>query len=74
MNQLTGPGLLDEAYDRLPGRLALARPEVFCPLHFSAIPPGGTADGRWDLGSLSDVTVAVHHWDHRRTGRSNIVS
>lgn len=74
MNQLTGAHLLSEAMQALPGRLEALPEQMFSPLHFSAIPYGETADGRWDLGSLPPVTVAVHHWDHRRTGRSNIVS
>jgi inositol phosphorylceramide mannosyltransferase catalytic subunit len=74
MNQLTGPHLLGELLAVAPGCLRVFARETFCPLHFLQIPEGGTAEGLWAPGHLPPGTVGVHHWDHRRTGRSNVVS
>jgi mannosyltransferase OCH1-like enzyme len=73
MNHMTGPLLLTGMYQRLPESLTVFGAEVFNPVHWSAIPPGETADAYWDLDALPGA-VALHHWDHRRTGRGNVVS
>jgi len=74
MNQLTGPHLLGELLAVSPGCLRIFSEQAFCPLHFSQVPYGGTADGLWSADTLPAATIGVHHWDHRRNGRSNIVS
>ncbi len=38
--------------------------------HWSRIPLGSNADGRW---VDSEEVIAIHHWGHKLTGRTNIV-
>lgn len=74
MNEVTGPHLLTSVYRTWdgPGFVPLPR-ETFNPIHFHEIPLGGDADGLFTATSLPDVTVGVHHWGHRMTGRPNKV-
>lgn len=43
---------------------------AFNAVHWSQIPPGQNADGRF---VESEEMIGVHHWGHRLTGRSNLV-
>jgi hypothetical protein len=47
---------------------------TFNPVDWRDIAYGGTADGMWDMSTVPPGTVGVHHWDHRRTGRGNVVA
>jgi inositol phosphorylceramide mannosyltransferase catalytic subunit len=72
MNQLTGPHLLTDAANNVPG-LHVFPHTAFNPVHWSRIAPGTTADGTWSAGTLPPDTVGVHHWHHREARRTNIV-
>jgi mannosyltransferase OCH1-like enzyme len=71
MNQLTGPAYLTSRHKLNPGSLRVYPSSVFNPVYWGDIPPGQTAESR--VHEFPDA-IAVHHWDHRNTGRSNIVS
>jgi mannosyltransferase OCH1-like enzyme len=66
----TGPGFLTEYASGRPGLFVFPR-TTFNPVHWSEIAAGGDASGRLD--GLPAETVAVHHWGHRRDGRTNRV-
>ena len=68
MNRTTGPWLLTQTWRDHPEVTALPV-EVFNPVHWKQVKKGGTAEGR----RVPDTTVAIHHWGHRRDGRSNII-
>lgn len=72
MNTTTGPHLLTSVWKGWDqgGFVTLPR-EVFNPVHFSQVPAGGNADGI--LSEYPPDTIAVHHWGHRKSGRSNLV-
>lgn len=67
MNRTTGPGLLTSVWRQSKHAPKALDPVVFGPHHWRDIPRGGTADGL----EVPDGTVAVHHWGHRRDGRTN---
>ena len=67
MNRTTGPGLLTACWRQSTHPPKALDPVVFGPHHWSQIPKGGTADGL----DVPAGTVAVHHWGHRRDGRTN---
>lgn len=73
--ELTGPCYLSDMLMAIPEeeRIRVAAKEVFCPVDINAVARGQTADGLWTMDTLPPDTVAVHHWDHRRTGRPNEV-
>lgn len=72
MNVVTGPLLLTEVAGRHPELVRLSR-ETFNPVHYSTIPIGEDAEGWFDEDELHPDTIGVHHWGHRKTGRSNFV-
>jgi mannosyltransferase OCH1-like enzyme len=79
MNQMTGPHLLGDCARRFTGHAYLGGlhvfgQETFNPVHWSQIPFGETAEGRFDVSALPPGTVGVHHWHHREIRRSNVVS
>jgi mannosyltransferase OCH1-like enzyme len=74
MNHATGPHLLTSMYQAHPGLLHVFPSHSFNPVYWADIPLGGNADGMWREGNLPGGTVGVHHWDHRRTGRGNVVA
>jgi hypothetical protein len=70
MNHATGPRLLTDVWstwkDQLPPVIAL--PVVaFNPFHWRTIPKGGDAVGR----PVPLETIGVHHWGHKKDGRTN---
>jgi len=75
MNEVTGPHLLTQVWKEWegPGFTAVSR-ETFNPIHFHQVPLGGDAEGLFDLASLPEQTIGVHHWGHRLTGRPNQVA
>lgn len=68
MNRTTGPWLLTQVQRRHPEVTALPI-EVFNPVHWKKIKKGRDATGF----RVPDATVAVHHWGHRRDGRTNTI-
>jgi mannosyltransferase OCH1-like enzyme len=73
MNEVTGPHLLTAVYNMgWPDFVALPR-EVFNPIHFHEVPLGGDAEGTFHVDALPEITIGVHHWGHRLTGRPNRV-
>ena len=75
MVELTGPCYLSDVLMATPEeeRIRVAAQAVFCPVDINRVARGQTADGLWTIDTLPPDTVAVHHWDHRRTGRPNEV-
>jgi len=76
MNQVTGPHLLTElasSWNRNRSGddefVALAQ-ESFNQVHWSQIPPGEDATG---LGQDSPGVIGIHHWGHKKAGRTNYV-
>lgn len=67
----TGPGYLTRVYHEHPDRLHVMPRVTFNPVHWKQIRSGG--DASEVLGSLPEETIAVHHWGHRKDGRTNYV-
>ena len=67
----TGPRLLTHAARTWPEEIHVFPRTVFNPVHWGQVPRGGDASAF--LADLPGDTVAVHHWGHRRDGRTNIV-
>jgi len=71
MNQLTGPRYLTSRYRQHQEELYIYPSSVFNPVYWKDIPPGTVIEHQeCDFPNA----IALHHWDHRNTGRSNIVS
>ncbi len=73
MVETTGPHHLTEMCDHRPD-VHIAHKNVFSYLILDQVQCGRTADGLWDMDTLPPEVVAIHHWDHRRTGRTNEVT
>jgi len=71
MVHTTGPGLLTDMARRLPERIHVFPKETFNPVHWSKISPGGDAKSFRD--SLPPETIGVHHWGHKKDGRTNYI-
>lgn len=67
----TGPSLLTEVARALPERLHVFPVETFNSVHWSKVPRGGDASAFLD--SLPESAIGIHHWGHRKDGRSNVV-
>lgn len=65
----TGPGFLTEMAHQYPNLLHVFPVETFNPVHWKEIDPGGDASGR----EYPEGTIAVHHWGHKKDGRSNTI-
>lgn len=63
----TGPGYLTEVAHTHKDPLHVFPVETFNPVHWKDIEPGGDAQGR----TYPENTIAVHHWGHKKDGRSN---
>lgn len=71
MVETTGPALLtDTVYSWGREGFSVLPIDSFNSVHWSDIPAGSDAVGRW---SDSPNIIGVHHWNHRKTGRSNLV-
>lgn len=67
----TGPQLLTDSIRALSNECIVILPtRSFNCVHWSQIAHGEQADGLW---KPADGVVGVHHWGHRKTGRSNVV-
>lgn len=71
MVQTTGPALLTDMAALLPDRLHVFPVDTFNPIHWSRVSAGGDASSFRD--SLPEETIALHHWGHKKDGRSNHV-
>lgn len=72
MNQTTGPRLLTDVWRMWKSEFhpVIAMPvEAFNPFHWRTIEPGGDAFGR----SVPLDTIGVHHWGHKKDGRTNVI-
>lgn len=67
----TGPSLLTEQARLHPDLIRVYPVQTFNPIHWSRISPGG--DAQEFLEQLPMETIAVHHWGHKKDGRSNVV-
>ena len=74
MVETTGPHHLSEMCATHASDVRIAAKNMFSYLILSNVEMGGTADGLWSLDTLPLEVVAIHHWDHRRTGRTNEVT
>lgn len=64
----TGNALMGVAINAHPGVLHVYPRETFNPVHSTEL-------DRLDDGYVPpEGTVAIHHWDHQRTGRSNFIT
>ena len=71
MVETTGPAFLTDLAHEHPEHLHVFPVETFNPVHWKQIEPGGDASA-W-LDSLPSNTIAVHHWGHKKDGRSNVI-
>lgn len=69
MVETTGPAFLTDFAATRPDQLHVFPTETFNPVHWKQIAPGSNADG-FDYPA---ETIGVHHWGHKRDGRSNTV-
>lgn len=67
MVEQTGPAFLTDHARANPDQLHVFPVETFNPVHWKQIEPGGDASGF----SYPEGTIAVHHWGHKKDGRSN---
>lgn len=70
MVMTTGPGYLTDfvrSHPELP--IFLYSRNTFNPVHWKQIAPGGDATGF----DYAPNTIAVHHWGHKKDGRTNLI-
>lgn len=65
----TGPAYLTEVAQDHPEEIHVFPVETFNPVHWKQIAPGGDATGF----QYPETSLAVHHWGHKKDGRSNRV-
>lgn len=71
MNQTTGPAVVTAIARQRPDLLRIFPQSTFNSVHWSEIPRG--ADASELLHLVPEDAIAVHHWGHRRDGRTNYV-
>lgn len=72
MNTISGAGaLLDVANRSGWDKISTFDRIVFNPIHFTSVPIG--TEPEWSSDELSEETVAVHLWGHRKNGRGNTI-
>lgn len=69
MVMATGPGYLTKVAEQYPDEIHVFPVETFNPVHWKQIAAGGDAKGF----EYPDKSYGVHHWGHKRDGRSNTV-
>lgn len=79
MVSTTGPVLLTDCVrdwnqNELGDKFVILPQESFNPVHWSQIPAGGDAEVGKKIFGHKEGVIGVHHWAHRKTGRSNTVS
>lgn len=73
MVETTGPAYLTDYAKAHPHELAVLPVESFNPVHWKQIAAGGDASEYVARGEFSERTIGVHHWGHKKDGRSNTV-
>jgi mannosyltransferase OCH1-like enzyme len=71
MVETTGPALLTDTVRETRHLFHVLSKETFNPVHWKQISAGGDASA-W-VDSLPEETIAVHHWGHKKDGRSNVI-
>lgn len=71
MVETTGPAYLTDMANAHMDETTVLPKETFNPVHWGEIEPGGDASA-W-LDKLPENTIAVHHWGHKKDGRTNTV-
>jgi hypothetical protein len=72
MVMTTGPGYLTDYAHTRPEDLHVFPVETFNPVHWKQIQEGGDATWFADGTDWSGTaTIAVHHWGHKKDGRTN---
>jgi len=69
MVMTTGPGFLTDFAHQYPGQLYVFPKHVFNSVHWSQVPAGGDASEF----ALPGEAIAVHHWGHKKDGRTNLI-
>jgi mannosyltransferase OCH1-like enzyme len=67
----TGPSLLTHHAREFSEDIHVFSRTTFNPVHWGQVARGGDASGFLD--SIPEDTIGVHHWGHKRDGRSNVV-
>lgn len=67
----TGPALLTEQARIHPELIHVFPVPTFNPVHWNSIEFGSDASAFYD--QLPEETIALHHWGHRKDGRTNFV-
>lgn len=65
----TGPGYLTRVAAQVPSLIHVFPLETFNPIHWKQIESGGDATGF----TYPEASYGVHHWGHKKDGRSNTV-
>lgn len=73
MVETTGPALLTDMATKYPFDIYVYPTETFNPVHWKQIAPGGDASDWISQHNFPEGTIGVHHWGHKRDGRSNVV-
>lgn len=77
MVETTGPAMLtvatNEWNESNDDKVAVFPVDTFNPVHWSLIEQGGDASAYTARGNFPDATVGVHHWSHRKSGRTNTI-
>jgi mannosyltransferase OCH1-like enzyme len=69
----TGPGFLTEFALTHPGELAVLPMSTFNSKHWKSVLPGDDASAYVTQQRYPSDAIAVHHWGHKRDGRTNTV-
>lgn len=73
MVETTGPAYLTEYANAHRSEVVILPRNSFNPVHWKQVEPGGDASPLIDRENLPAETVGVHHWGHKKDGRSNVV-
>lgn len=74
MVETTGPAFLTDYANAHRDQIHVFPVETFNPVHWKQVKQGGDAADWADGTDWSGTgTIAVHHWGHKRDGRSNVV-
>mgnify|MGYP002780323731 CR=1 FL=1 len=71
MVETTGPAYLTDMANAHRDEIYVFPKEAFCHVHWGEVAPGGDASAWRD--QLPEEAIALHHWGHKKTGRTNRV-
>jgi mannosyltransferase OCH1-like enzyme len=73
MVKTTGPSLLTDQARKNPDQIHVYPVEAFNPVHWRDVDLGGDASMYVEEANFHSGTIAVHHWGHKKDGRTNFV-